>query len=159
MIAIRPATPEDIPALWALRTRAVRVTCAAHYSHDEIACWTSLPAPEHSYRMMIEEGSALVAEEARCPLGYALLKLARGEVEGFFVDPDHGRRGVGTRLLKALEEIALAHGLRWLKLFAALNAVAFYRANGFTAIRAERFPHPSGVTLDCVYMEKPLQHG
>ena len=43
-----------------------------------------------------------------------------------------------------------------LHLSASLNAVPFYRAAGFVALREEAYAHPSGISLASVAMEKVL---
>jgi len=59
-------------------------------------------------------------------------------------------------LLQGIEALALQHAFRRLYLFASLNAVAFYQAAGFIAIRDEEYVHPSGISLRSLYMEKVL---
>ena len=44
-ITLRPALPLDIDALWALRTVAVRISCATHYAQVQITVWTASPVP------------------------------------------------------------------------------------------------------------------
>ncbi|UYK82797.1 hypothetical protein NG829_12130 [Xanthomonas sacchari] len=39
-------------------------------------------------------------------------------------------------------------------LAAALNAVAFYLAQGYAVVSEGSYPHPCGIVLDCVFMEK-----
>lgn len=154
-IALRRAGAADIAALWALRTRAVRSGCAAHYPARTVELWSATPVPP-AYAGLVAAGGAVLAESARGLLGYAILERGGGEVDAVFVDPDCAGLGVGKLLLRALEEMAGADGTGRLHLYASLNAVAFYRAAGFVALRAARYPHPSGVELDCVYMEKTL---
>lgn len=155
MIALKRAAAADIPALWALRTAAVRQSCASHYSAHQIALWSAAPPPP-GYQALAAGGGAVLAEREGALLGYAMLNRGQAEVDAVFVDPACAGQGVGKMLLGALERMAAAHGLRRLGLFASLNAVAFYRAAGFVAVRDERYAHPSGIELDCVYMEKDL---
>ena len=155
MIELKPAFIDDIPRLWALRTRAVRVSCASHYSPVQIDIWSASTAPESYLRLIASQG-ALIAEEGGQLLGYAILDLQTGEVDAIFVDPDHAGKGIGKQLLQGLEALALRHAFRRLHLFASLNAVAFYQTGGFIAIRDEEYVHPSGISLRSLYMEKVL---
>lgn len=153
-ISLHPATAADIPALWALRTRAVRISCASHYAPDIIARWSAASAPD-SYLRLLAQGGGLLAREDGALRGYAILDTASGEVEAVFVDPGQGGRGVGRRLLTGLEALADERALaRPLFLYAALNAVAFYEAAGYVRRRAAQYAHPAGMLLDCVYMDK-----
>lgn len=155
MIELKPAFIDDIPRLWALRTRAVRVSCASHYSLAQIDIWSATTAPETYLRLIASQG-ALIAEEGGQLRGYAILDLQTGEVDAIFVDPDHGGKGIGKQLLLGIEALALQHAFRRLYLFASLNAVAFYQAAGFISIRDEEYVHPSGIILCSLYMEKVL---
>lgn len=154
-VSLRAASADELPALWALRTRAVAQGCAAHYPEPVLAVWLAAPAPD-SLPRLIASGGALVAEEAGRMLGYAALEAASGEVDALFVEPDQHGRGIGAMLLLALEHMALAAGCRKLFLSASLNAVPFYRHAGFHAVREALYPHRSGIAIASVYMEKPI---
>ena len=60
MIHLRPALSSDIATLWALRTLAVRVSCATHYSAEQIAAWSATPVPA-TYAGKIAAGGGIVA--------------------------------------------------------------------------------------------------
>ncbi len=151
-IRLRPGVPEDIPTLWALRTRCVREVCSSHYPPEVIVRWSAAPPPA-SYCGLVAAGGAIVAEdrEGRV-LGFGVVDLAGAEIDGLFVDPALRGSGLGRRLLQALEQ-RLAPCPR-IHLAAALNAVAFYLAQGYAVLREGAYPHPSGIVLDCVFMEK-----
>lgn len=149
---LRQAVPEDIPALWALRTRCVREVCSSHYPPDVIARWSAAPAPA-SHCDLVAAGAAIVAEDADGRvLGFGVVDVAGAEIDGLFVDPSLRGSGLGRRLLRALEQRLVP--CPRIHLAAALNAVAFYRAQGYAVVREGRYPHPSGIELDCVLMEK-----
>lgn len=155
MIALRPACLDDIAALWALRTRAVAHACPAHYPAPVMAAWLAAPAPD-SLPRLLAAGGGVVALDGERMLGYAVLDAHSGEVDAVFVEPGAHGRGIGSLLLRALEEMALAAGRERLFLSASLNAVPFYRHAGFHALREEMYPHRSGVAIASVYMEKPI---
>ncbi|ATQ76510.1 GNAT family N-acetyltransferase [Massilia violaceinigra] len=155
MLILRAATLADIDAMWALRTRAVRIGCAGHYPADVVEIWSAAPAPR-SYPGLVASGGAVIAQEQGAMLGYAILDLVAGEVDAVFVDPAVGGRGIGKTMLAALERMALERGCTRLYLSASLNAVAFYRAAGFVVLRNAVYAHPCGIALDCVEMEKHL---
>ena len=154
-ITLRPTLPLDIDALWTLRTVAVRVGCATHYAPQQIAVWTASPVPD-SYAAMLVAGSGIVAMRGESIAGYAMLDADKQEVDAVFVDPARVGLGIGKRLLAALELLACGRGIVRLHLSASLNAVPFYRAAGFVALREEAYAHPSGISLASVAMEKVL---
>lgn len=149
----RTATRADIAPMWDLRTRAVRQSCASHYPADVIATWSASPAPA-GYTALIDQGGAVLALENGQLLGYAIANLETGEIDAVFVDPAAAGRGLGKQLLGACEDLATARGFGVLFVYASLNAVPFYQAAGFRFVRDERYAHPSGISLACVYMEK-----
>lgn len=154
-ITLRPALPFDKGALWALRTVAVRVSCATHYAPKQIAAWTASPVPP-AYAAMLAAGGGIVALQDEAIAGYAMLNVDKHEVDAVFVDPARAGLGIGKRLLAALEQLARQRGMARLHLSASLNAVPFYQAAGFTALREEAYAHPSGISLASVAMEKAL---
>lgn len=155
MIALRPASLEDLTPCWALRTRAVAYACAAHYDADVLAAWLAAPLPER-VRELVARGGGIVAEKAGRMLGYAVLDAANGEVEAVFVEPDAHGRGIGALLMEAIDSAARAAGRERLFLSASLNAVPFYERAGFVGVREEMYPHRSGVEIASVFMEKQL---
>ena len=154
-ITLRPALDSDIDALWALRTVAVRVSCATHYAPEQIAVWTATPVPP-AYAAMLAAGGGIVAMLDDAITSYAMLDVIKDEVDAVFVDPARAGLGIGKRLLAALEQLARQRGIAHLHLSASLNAVPFYAAAGFTALREEAYAHPSGISLASVAMEKAL---
>lgn len=154
-ITLRPALPADIATLWTLRTVAVRVSCATHYAPEQIAVWTASPVPD-AYAAMLADGGGIVAMQDDAVAGYAMLDVHQHEVDAVFVDPARAGLGIGKRLLAALEQLARGRGIGRLHLSASLNAVPFYGAAGFVALREEAYAHPSGISLASVAMEKVL---
>src|SRR5687768_16703105 len=132
MHTIRRATQADKEAIRRVHFRAVAVTCASHYPPEVILLWAGGLRPE-KYAGAIEANEFFVAEERGEVVGFAELDPAAAEVQGLYVSPAAGRRGVGRDLLRTLEERARAFGLESLGLTSSLNAVAFYERAGFEA--------------------------
>jgi putative acetyltransferase len=151
----RAATQDDLAAMWALRTRALRAGCSAHYPAAVIDTWSASPAPA-SLAVHAHAGSAVVAEDEGNVVGFAVLDLGTGEVDAAFVDPAHQGRGIALDLLRALETLAQQRGLRRMFLSASLNAVPFYERAGFVRLRDEVYAHRSGIGIASVFMEKML---
>ena len=63
------------------------------------------------YTPMIEAGRALVAAIDGRLVGFG--ELVGHEIRSVYVDPDRQRRGVGEKLLGALEAFARREGLTW----------------------------------------------
>lgn len=152
-IRLRVALQGELEALWALRTRCVREICSSHYPPDVVGPWSTSPPPP-SFQRLLTMGGCLLAEHAASGelLGYGAIDVENAEIDALFVAPDQAGRGLGLRLLRALEQCVPA-GTE-LKLSAALNAEAFYHRAGYRPVRREIYPHPSGVELDSVLMNR-----
>jgi putative acetyltransferase len=72
------------------------------------------------------------------------------------VHPRVVRHGVGTRLLRTLEELARAVGLSVLYFKSTLNAVPFYQRAGFRVEATATHRIAPEVELACVAMRKEL---
>ena len=134
---------------------AVEEICASHYAPHEIAAWTRRLAPD-AYLPVMARHEFLVAEGDGGIVGFAQLELATAVVEAVYVAPRSVRRGIGTLLLRALEQRACAAALRRLRLDASLNSVPFYEASGFARIADARHLLAPGIAVACVVMEKTL---
>lgn len=75
---LRLVTEDEIPQLWALRTRAVQLLCASHYAVEEIAVWTRSPVPA-AYQRLVAEHSVVAAVCDAQIAGYAALDIGGGE--------------------------------------------------------------------------------
>jgi putative acetyltransferase len=151
MITLLPASGADIPTLWELRTRALRSQCASHYDPVTLQTWAAAPAPA-TYPALLAQGGGIKAYIKDELAGYAILDLQSNEVDAVFVDPRFGGQGVGKALLGALERMAAEPAT--LHLHASLNAVPFYEAAGYRAMKNTQYQHPSGILLDCVFMTR-----
>ena len=87
-------------------------------------------------RELAKERMILVAMEGDVIVGTA--SLGRDQVHAVFVHPTRQGRGIGRRLMEAVESEARARGERELILYASLSAVAFYEANGWRTVREHR---------------------
>jgi putative acetyltransferase len=155
MFTIRRATQEDREAIWRVHYRAVSETCASHYSQEVIGIWAAALRSE-KYEEAIAKYEFFVAEEDGAVVGFAELGQDSGEVQGLYVSPDVGGRGVGRELLRTLEERARAFGLASLRLTSSLNAVTFYERAGFTTLEAQTQTIAPGVERGSVRMFKDL---
>lgn len=153
---VRDATSTDLGALHALDQLCYPVGIA--YSKGEMR-----------YYLRRSGAVSIVAEELREEeqearlLGFAIAEPARygkaagGHIITIDVSPDARRRGVGTRLMEALESRLSAGGITRLRLEVAVDnagAQRFYWGRGFVA--KETICGYYMGTLDALIMEKDL---
>jgi putative acetyltransferase len=155
MFTIRKAKQEDKESIWRVHAKAIRETCASHYSQEVVRIWAERLRPEN-YGEAISSNEFFVAEENGAVVGFGELNQVGGEITGLYVSPDVAGRGVGWKLLCALEERAHAFGLETLHLTASLNAVSFYERAGFRPLEKVTRTLSPGVERASVRMLKEL---
>ena len=80
--------------------------------------------------------------------------LDAAKVRAIFVHPQWARRGIGSFLLKAAEDAAMAAGFGRLEMGATLTGVPVYLRRGYRKVETMTVPLEDGVTLQVVRMEK-----
>jgi GNAT superfamily N-acetyltransferase len=76
------------------------------------------------------------------------------KIRAFFIAPEFARRGVGSLLLRACEEAALAEGFRRLEMGATLTGVKLFVARGYVEQERVLLDIGGGEKLAVVRMEK-----
>lgn len=157
MIKIREATKEDAEEILEVHSNSIRGLGHTHYTEEEIDAWDHDRSPE-KYHESIEDTSShmLVAEENDKIVGFGSVDTQDEEVTAIYVSPEHARGGVGSELLGRIEEIAVEHGLESLELVASLNAVEFYKEEGYTSVEVSSHTFEGGTEIECIRMRKEL---
>jgi putative acetyltransferase len=153
---VRKAEPNDAEGICRVQSAAIRQLCASHYSPAEIEAWAGPPEPNW-YRSAIGGRELFVAVEGDTIIGFGQLNLDTAEIDAIYVHPAAARRGVGSALLRRLEEVARQHDLASLHLAASLNSVPFYESSGFRRQRHTKFPILPAVEIASLVMEKALE--
>ncbi|HVL35092.1 MAG TPA: GNAT family N-acetyltransferase [Burkholderiales bacterium] len=164
---MRPARPEDVPAIQAIY---------AHYVRNGFASFEEVPPAAEEMRRRYEEVTGrglpyLVADLAGRLAGYGYCSLYRPRSayryaleDSVYVHPDALRRGVGAALLAALIERCEALGYR--QLIAVIGdsahaaSIGLHATQGFLRVgtlRSVGFKH--GRWVDSVIMQRPLGRG
>jgi GNAT superfamily N-acetyltransferase len=145
----------DLPEVAAVHRASILDLCATHYSTAELSVWTDALRPE-AYAALLVGREFFVAEEDDRILGFGVLDRSQSLINATYVSPKAVRRGVGRRLVEAMEEAARQGGLRQLKLSSTLSAVRFYERLGYVQREAAYNRLPTGAELPCVVMTKEV---
>ena len=166
-VAIRPATPADIPAITRIYDHAVRHGTASF----------ELEAPDEAemlrrMRALVDDGFPYIAAEVVGLLaGYAYAgpyrprRAYRFSVEdSIYIDPGAQRRGVGRALLEHLIEACERRGFRQMVAVigdsAQTPSIELHRAAGFRMVGAvENVGYKFDRWLDSVVMQRALGPG
>ena len=143
---LRPARPDDLPALLALEARFPGDRLSARQFRHHLG------NPSAALRVLVENGRLA---------GYALVLLRRGarraRLYSIAVDAAHRGRGCGEILLRDAEKIARREGRIALRLEVRDDnraARALYEKAGYRRIGGYRAYYDDGA--DAVRFEKPL---
>jgi putative acetyltransferase len=158
LVTLRAARPADATAMVRIQDAAVLARWPGHYEDDALRAWTlrARGKDETHFHARMAVARTLVAEHPEAGVvGFGEIDTENGELTLLFVDPDWTGRGLGARLLVALEEQALADGVSALSLFASKNAIGFYEKHGWR--RGSAVEHTvGGHSIECLCMLRDL---
>lgn len=148
---IRLSKPEDSEKIIELQTSSLR-ELSPSYDSNQIE---SLVRSQASARFAQNE-MGVVAEHENEIVGFASCLVQSSYISGVYVHPNLMRQGIGTRLLKAVEHIAIDKGNEAIHVFSSLVTVKFYQANGYQSIRKSGFYSESTTWIPCLILKKQL---
>ena len=132
---IRAFDTADATSVSSLISTTLRISNVTDYPEEFLSkVEASLTPP--SLHELAKERVIFVAVEGNAIVGTA--SLGRDQVHAVFVHPARQGRGIGRRLMEAVESEAQARGERGLILYASVSAVPFYEANGWRTVREHR---------------------
>jgi N-acetylglutamate synthase-like GNAT family acetyltransferase len=171
---LRKAIAADIPALEKLIDTSVRGLQTQDYTAEQIDA--ALRTVFTVDTQLIEDGTYFVVEQDGEMIGcggWSQRKTLCGgdhhsvrenawldplqdaaKIRAIFVHPLWARRGIGSFLLKAAEDAAIAAGFTRLEMGATLTGVSVYLRRGYHAVEKMTVPLEDGVTLPVVRMAK-----
>lgn len=142
-----------------VQVRSLREHGAEYYNEEQLE---HLAPPDHGPEGISDavfQGRnryAVVAERDGEVVGFAVTQTDEGYLSGIFVDPDAAGEGLGRKLLTAVEDELRDSGINQLTTLAALNAVEFYEACGFTAGNRIDAGSADDLEMPAVEMKKSL---
>lgn len=153
-LVIRRATLDDRQAIYEIQRSAILETCRRSYPEEDVTVWAGLLSPD-SYHA-IHDRYFVVAERGGRIEGFGQLDEQEGEVEAIYVSPAAEGKGIGSAILRHLEERARACGLKELKVRSTLNAESFYARHGYQHLALIRYRLVPSLMLNCVEMRKQI---
>ena len=132
------ARPEHIPALSAIELSAAQMLKG--YAPDSVLAETT---PGCTFAAAVREGRLWVALTRNRPVGFALVEMLADDLPHLVeldVEPIHGRRGLGTALVRAVCQWATVSGYPMLNLTTFRSVpwnYPFYTRLGFLEVSCE----------------------
>ena len=175
-LRLRQASLADVPALKALIGSSVRGLQAGDYTPEQME--SALRTTFTVDTQLIEDGTYFIAEQDETIVGCggwsrrktlfggdrhtvrdgAMLDPAcdAAKIRAIFVDPRYARRGIGSFILKAAEDAAIAEGFTQLEMGATLTGVPLYLLKGYRVVERIAVPLEHGGSMPVVRMMKAI---
>jgi GNAT superfamily N-acetyltransferase len=158
MLDIRPLTLDDLSTARYIEASSFTTGAQGSYGPAEIEGFCEfVRSPRYADLLLGNDayagwiGNEMVATGAWCA-GEAPTPTA--QLLALFVRPLFYGEGIGSRLVRFLEEDARAAGYRALEVSATLNAVGFFEGLGYHTARQAAWALPSGRTMSVAQMRK-----
>ncbi|MBO4679583.1 MAG: GNAT family N-acetyltransferase [Lachnospiraceae bacterium] len=143
-IVIAPARHDEWESAMEVAWRTFLKFEAPDYTKEGVEHFLSFISSEQLYKMFLcGEFKVMVARDGERIIGIASLR-AGCHVSLLFVDEKYHKRGIGRRLIAALQQHFLAEGCVQLTVNAAPYAIGFYEKLGF--IKTEDMKTADGIT-------------
>jgi putative acetyltransferase len=158
-IVVRPWRPDEARRFLEIHHEAVRHLAVEDYPASVIDAWAPLPVTDDAVAWLVanrDNELRVMAEMDGTPVGIGALVVRGTELRACYVLPDAARRGVGTALVAAIEDMARERGLTQLRLQSSLTAEPFYTALGYVAERRRKLRLRPGIAMAAITMHKPL---
>lgn len=155
---IRRATVDDVDEIAAAHLDSIRTIGSRYYPPEIVNDWAA-EIKGDLYAKAIQQGEIFfIAIADNEVLGFSSHRIDDG-IHGVsvYVRGKAARHGVGTALLRAAEESAIASNATDIQIDASQAALEFYIANGFKEIFCGDHQLSSGRSMSCVYMRKDLE--
>lgn len=160
--SVRPATPDDAPAVTELLEASYPVLMAAGY--DDATLALALPLMTRANPALLQSGTFYVAETEDGVIvgcgGWTFEHPGSGKTEPglvhirhFGTHADWTGRGVGRAIFQRCLIDARSAGAERFQCYSSLNAEGFYAALGFRAVRRESVRMSDELCLPVVFME------
>jgi len=161
---IRRAHPIDANALAEVHMESIRSIGVKFYAEEVVREWGAprdgtpyLNAMQHGQIFFVACSSSVVDGSI---LGFSSWRIedARHRI-AVYVSDSASRKGIGSALFQAAEEIARVQGAREIHVDSSLAAVEFYLRKGFEKISSGEHAMRSGMRMGCVFMRKSIDSG
>ncbi len=175
----RIARMDDLPALYALMTRAIEQLQKGFLTAEQVAASHQVMGIDTqllkdqtyfvieragsivgcggwSWRATLFGGDQSIIPREPLPLDP---RTDAAKIRAMYVDPDHARRGIGRLIMELCEDAARAACFAKTELMATLAGAELYRACGYSEIEPVNASTRDGVIVPLIRMGKALKAG
>jgi len=153
---IRSATLQDIDTICSLMCDSVCELCKDFYTKSELDAFLSNFPKRVYYNELLSDRILIVACEDESILGFAQFDPSQSAVDAIYVRPGHTRKGVGSRLLSYIEDVARSLKKEKMNITVSLNAVSFYENSRYIFQSKSFITCKDGTKFESVTLTKVL---
>ena len=135
---IRQYAPADIDPIVDLFTQTVHIVSSSYYSPEEIEAWAPSQPDMAWWKQYLDERYTLVMDSEDGITGFGSLSANGETIDLLFTHHAHQSKGIGSLILKALEEEATCRGKQEVRLTTSANAWNFYQKRGYRYHHSEK---------------------
>jgi N-acetylglutamate synthase-like GNAT family acetyltransferase len=160
-ISIRVATTEDLETIIDLQTQSISNLAERFRKYDRQQVESLIVGQSALRRIYFSGETTLVAEDDnQTVIGFISLSqpliFSQPRIAGLFVHPGIMDRGVGGKLLRELELLAIEERIKTLVVMSSMESIDFYKKNGYQFKRETSFFSQGLVWIPCELLEKEL---
>ncbi|HUW81677.1 MAG TPA: GNAT family N-acetyltransferase [Phycisphaerae bacterium] len=152
---VRKARVEEAQGIIDLHVDTVRRVNSRDYSPEQIDAWLGRRRVEVTEAMIRDGQYYVCVDDAGHLLGLGNIK--GNELVALYVSADHQGEGVGSAIVRRIEEDAFRDGISQIKTDSTVTAEGFYRRQGYVAVERKVLNIARGQTLQVVAMTKKLK--
>jgi D-alanyl-D-alanine carboxypeptidase len=150
-LSIRPAHIEELDELARLRTECIRAAGRDGYSRAQLDHWAAIN-PVQEQRERVLDGCVLLGTARGRIAATVGLDLDAQEMVGLYVHPALQGRGLGRRMVVAIEQLAVRFGMSRIRSESAAPTIGFHEACGYRRQPGERLNPDPRTGLDSLTM-------
>jgi len=128
---VRPASVEDVDNIYSLIYASVCELCKAHYTQEKINSFINNLPSKLLYYKWLSDRILIVCCEGKTIVGFGQFDPAESFIDAIFVDPQYIGKGIGTKIMTYLDDVARSLRKSEIKINASINAISFYEKCGF----------------------------
>ena len=141
---------------------AVHQLASNSYSKEILEAWSPLPNDKRLEKFLISQENHIsrfiVENDDNIIIGFSEIILDKNLIGACYVSPLYHRKGVGSYMLKFLEDHSQIYGLDSLEVYASINARLFYEHNGYKSLKyIQHAVSNTTLFMKAIHMKKTLR--
>lgn len=152
---IRKFRPADLNRILQLFYNTVRTINIKDYSPKQIEAWAPKHPDSKRWYTSLSHNITYVAELDNRIVGFGDL-TKEGHIDRLYTHKDMQGKGIGSRILYALEQEAKRLGIKDITTEASITAKPFFEHKGYEVLQTQQKKHRSGTTFFTFIMHKKL---